>query len=71
MKQLQKFRSKIYKIGINPVVDPPKRVLAEIFEQAGRDKGPIPVYGRLNGKAFIQTLVNFAARGGFMLTARC
>ena len=54
-----KFSSKIYKIGINPVVDPPENVLRSIFEQAGKDKGPIPVRGRLNGADFIQTLVKY------------
>lgn len=54
-----KFSSKIYKIGINPVVDPPENVLRAIFEQAEKDKGPIPVRGRLNGADFIQTLVKY------------
>lgn len=49
----------IYKIGINPVVDPPDRVLEAIFEQAGKSKGPIPVRGKLNGSEFIQTLVKY------------
>ena len=56
-----KFKAEIYKIGINPVIDPPDDVLAVIFEQAGRSKGPIPVRGKLNGAAFIQTLVKYQA----------
>lgn len=55
----------IHKIGINPVVDPPDDVLAVIFEQAGRSKGPIPVCGSLNGTEFIQTLVKY--RGAWRL----
>src|SRR5687768_3291541 len=54
-----KFTSQIYKIGINPVVDPPDKVLAEIFAQAGKSKGPIPVRGKLSGATYIQTLVKY------------
>lgn len=53
------FSQAIYKIGINPVVDPPDDVLASVFEQAGKSKGPIPVCGKLNGAEFIQTLVKY------------
>jgi Bacteriocin-protection, YdeI or OmpD-Associated len=59
MKQKATFIGVIYKLGINPVVDPPDEVLAQLFEQAGRSKGPIPVCGRLNGAEFIQTLVKY------------
>ena len=45
----QRFKANIYKIGINPVVDPPDKILRAIFTQAGKNKGPIPVRGRLNG----------------------
>ena len=65
MHRRQKFRSKIYKLGINHVADPPEPVLAEIFEQAGRARGPIPVCGKLNGSDFTQTLVKF--RGAWRL----
>lgn len=54
-----KFSAEIYKISINPVVDPSDKVLSAIFRQAGKDKGPIPVRGTLNGAEFIQTLVKF------------
>ena len=56
---MSKFTAQIYKIGINPVVDPPDSVLAELFARAGRAKGPIPVCGKLNGAAFVQTLVKY------------
>ncbi|HKX83749.1 MAG TPA: YdeI/OmpD-associated family protein [Pyrinomonadaceae bacterium] len=56
---MKKFKAKIFKIGINPVVDPPDRVLESIFSGAGKDKGPIAVRGRLNGAEFIQTLVKY------------
>lgn len=41
------------------MVDTPDDVLATIFEQAGKSKGPIPVCGKLNGARFIQTLVKY------------
>ena len=53
------FASQIYKMGINPVVDPPDEALSRLFEQAGRSQGPVPVRGRLNGAEFIQTLVKY------------
>lgn len=56
---MPKFTAIIYKIGINPVVDPPNKVLLAIFKKAERSKGPIPVRGKLNGAEFIQTLVKF------------
>ena len=56
------FSAKIYKLGINPVVDPPDNVLNALFKQAGRSKGPIPVRGLLNGAEFIQTLVKYSGK---------
>lgn len=57
---MPRFSATIYKIGINPVVDPPERVAVALCEQAGRTKGPIPVRGKLNGAEFRQTLVKYA-----------
>ena len=57
---MQKFSAEIYKIGINPVVDPPENVLSTIFRQAAKNRGPIPVRGLLNGAPFKQTLVRYA-----------
>lgn len=54
-----KFSAKIYKIGINPVVDPPEKVLNALFKEAGKSRGPIPVRGKLNAAEFIQTLVKY------------
>lgn len=59
------FSGTIYKIGINPVIDPPDRVLRSIFESAGRSKGPVPVRGKINGAEFLQTLVKY--RGAWRL----
>ena len=62
---MARFVAKIYKLGINPVVDPPERVLAEVFRSAGRSSGPIQVCGSLNDVPFIQTLVKY--RGAWRL----
>jgi hypothetical protein len=59
---MKSFSSKILKIGINPYVLVPAAVLKELFKQAGRDKGPIPIKGELNGKAFIQNLVKYSGK---------
>ena len=56
---MQSFTAKIYKLGINPVVDPPEQVLGRLFESAGKQKGPIPVIGKIAGADFTQTLVKF------------
>jgi hypothetical protein len=60
-----KFRSKIYKVGINPAVEPPKEALDALFAQAERSKGPIRVRGRLGTTKFLQTLVRY--RGAWRL----
>lgn len=59
---VQIFTAKIYKLGINPAVDPPNDVLDSLFESAGKDKGPIPVYGTIDGADFTQTLVKFQGK---------
>ncbi len=62
---MEKFTAKIYKLGINPAVDPPDQVLECLFESVGKDKGPIPVRGKIAGAEFTQTLVKF--QGGWRL----
>lgn len=54
------FKSRIAIIGINPYVLVPGDVLENLFTQAGKDKGPIPVKGTLNKHPFTQTLVRYA-----------
>lgn len=56
---MQSFSQKIVKIGINPCVVPPTDVLNAIFKQSGKDRGPIPVRGMLNGARYTQTLVKY------------
>jgi len=53
------FKAQLDLIGINPFVAVPEPVLQEIFRIAGKDKGPIPVKGTVNGQPYMQTLVRF------------
>lgn len=59
---MQTFSAKVLKIGINPYVLVPATVLKTLFEQAGKDKSPVPIKGTLNGKPFIQHLVKYSGR---------
>lgn len=54
------FNASIDIIGINPFVFVPEPILNDLFSEFGKDKGPIPVKGTINGKAYQQTLVKFA-----------
>ena len=56
---MQKFKAIIQLIGINPYVLLPDKVLAKLFEQAKKDKGPIQIKGTVNGKSYEQNLVKF------------
>jgi len=54
------FNAKIEIIGINPFVFVPKPILEELFREFGKEKGPIPIKGTINGKDYKQTLVKFS-----------
>ena len=56
---MKSFSAKISKIGINPYVSVPDDVLDNLFKQAGKTKGPIPIRGTVNGKGYTQTLVKY------------
>jgi hypothetical protein len=56
---MQNFKAKIDILGINPFVLLPEAVLNTIFKQAQKDKGPIPVKGKIDGHDFIQTLIKY------------
>lgn len=60
-----RFTATLEIIDGNPFVPPPPDVLDDVFEQAGRSKGPIPVQGTINAKPYQQTLVKF--RGAWRL----
>jgi hypothetical protein len=62
---LHRFTSKIEITGINPYVLVPDDCLRYIWEQAGKNKSPIPVKGTIDGHKFIQTLVKF--KGDWLL----
>ena len=62
---MNKFKADIEIIGINPFVFVPDRILKNIFKQADKDKGPIPIRGTINGQPFKQTLVKY--RGDWRL----
>jgi GTPase SAR1 family protein len=54
------FKAVIEIIGINPFVFVPKPILEDLFREFGKDKGPIPIQGTINGKDYKQTLVRFS-----------
>jgi hypothetical protein len=54
------FEAQIEMIGINPFVFIPDTILQGLFAKAGKNKGPIPVRGTVNGDPFTQTLVKYA-----------
>lgn len=57
---MHQFRAKIEIIGINPYVFVPEAILQDIFKQAGKQSGPIPINGTINDKPYKQTLVKYS-----------
>jgi rRNA processing protein Gar1 len=58
---MKAFKAKLEIIGINPFVFVPEEILAEIFREARKDRGPIPVCGTINAKKYTQTLVKYSS----------
>ncbi len=56
---IYEFAAAIEIVGINPFVSVPENILASIFQQCGKTKGPIPVQGTVNTKPYRQTLVKY------------
>jgi hypothetical protein len=54
------FTAHIEIIGINPFVFVPETILTDIFRQAGKDKGAIPIRGTINDLPYKQTLVRYS-----------
>lgn len=54
------FKATLAIIVGNPYVYLPQETLQEVFRQANKNKGPIPVRGTINGKAYQQTLVKYS-----------
>lgn len=59
-KNAVSFNATIDIVGINPFVFLPEPILNNLFSEFGKDKGPIPVRGTINGQVYQQTLVKFA-----------
>jgi hypothetical protein len=53
------FKADIDIIGVNPFVLVPDKILNALFKLHGKDKGPIPITGTINGVAYRQTLVKY------------
>ena len=56
---LQLFSATVRKIDINPYVKVPGPILRKLHQDAGKETGPIPVTGRLQGQPFSATVVRF------------
>ncbi len=56
------FTAKVHKLGINPCVDIPEKIAAELLEQASKEKGSVLVRGDLNGDKFQTTAVKFRGK---------
>ncbi len=65
MRHDAEFTVELEIIDANPFVFLPAAVLNDVFEEAGRSRGPIPVRGTINGEPYQQTLVRF--RGAWRL----
>ncbi len=57
---MRTFNARIEIIGINPFVFVPDDILTDLFKQAGKDKGKIPVKGTINELPYKQTLVKYS-----------
>lgn len=53
------FSAKVGKIDINPYVEVPDRILVKLQQEAGKEKGPIPVKATLEGKPFLVNVVRY------------
>jgi Bacteriocin-protection, YdeI or OmpD-Associated/Domain of unknown function (DUF1905) len=56
------FQAKIQIIGVNPYALLPVKVLNDVFEKAGKNKGALPIKGQINGKPYTQTLVKYSGK---------
>jgi hypothetical protein len=54
------FTAPIVKLGINPCVVVPDRVVSALLKQAGREKGPVPVTGILCEVKLTANVVRYA-----------
>src|SRR5690606_7601384 len=54
-----RFKAPLNIIGINPFVFVPEPLLQQLFRDAGKEKGYIPVTGKVNRNAYKQTLLKY------------
>ena len=59
---MDQFKARLEIIVGNPFVFVPSEILGNIFEQADRRKGPIPIRGTINNEAYQQTLVKYSGQ---------
>lgn len=57
---MDKFKGTLEIIVGNPYVLIPSELLNNIFQQANKNKGTIPVKGTINGKGYQQTLLKYS-----------
>jgi hypothetical protein len=57
---MHQFKAKLEIIGINPFVFVPDDILQQVFSQAKKNKGAIPIKGKVNGVPYKQNLVKYS-----------
>ncbi|MBI3233070.1 MAG: DUF1905 domain-containing protein [Bacteroidetes bacterium] len=56
---MPQFTANLEIIGVNPFVFVPIDILHHLFDEAGKNKGPIPICGEVNGVPYKQNLMMF------------
>jgi len=56
---LHKFSAKIIKLGINPCVDIPQDIVSKLYTEAKKERGPVQIRGKLQGKSFKANVVKY------------
>ncbi len=56
---MNSFQAELKIIGINPYVSVPEEILKQIFQAFGKNKGTIPIFGKVNNSDYTQTLVKY------------
>ncbi len=54
------FSATIHKLGINPVVDVPEKIVDALLRQAGKNSAPVQVICNLDGVEFDANIVRYA-----------
>lgn len=67
---MHEFRAELNIIGINPFVFVPIGILKVLFKQSGKDNGPIPIRGTIQGRPYQQTLVRYAGAWRMYINSR-